>query len=1163
MAAIPEWITDRPLTSKDPIRVSRDAELTALEYSLVPPASVVFMWSPPKSGTTTFLLELSDRLLLRQERTMRLVATELAQDWEPSGALVDGITLLILDEVEDVRDPSEIRRILSAVAGVMRAPTRLIVTGDARVLKALQCTPMGTSITELVLAPLSSSVAAKALVVDPCAARGHTIDVESASLLCEAVGGIPYLIQRLARLLLEAQMRNNRIRTAKAELAPFLDGSSHALLGYFEDLVDRALNDDKAPYDILDLCAGRTGEFLSLDGLGITLPGKHEFASRLHARILPDLCSMVTLASRFGASGNYDKAIALYRDHLDRWTGTRLQRSDILSHAVGIAYAARNAADYTEFALLLNRNLEAPKREEWLREAFLPQVLGLLAEGSRDAPASFFATVVEAVDTISRTGRVRLYLVDAAENRLICRAVKGPSADFFKREPVVVGTRDWMVACVYADQQIADVPDALSDPSTNKSVASDTNVLSYWMFPLLGQSVGQPREQHTRPSIGVLCVDNPYHVQDRPSSELEQQLIADLMEGVSAVLDSRREEANRADLLITLELLTSLSQHLLTERDTSDILSSLLLVAGKIQVNLAMVAVRLVQGIEGQRMGIQDGGYTPAARLRPVFERPEFKTVPVADSIADPTAKEDHIYYRDVHDPKLQVSEVLRRFLSTVEDEHIPDFQLGSLLSFRMATRVGEEEEYLGMCNFYTALSNGFTDQEIAALHMIVRHAAVALYNARQLRWARRQRDGLKLLSSCIRDINEQTLQPDVNEAEATQHLVEKITGGLAEVFDVNAAVFCLVDEDPPGDWRVIHTYSDRPVPQQDSHFSTAHGVAGWAIETRKPQVISSLDVDLWRQHYLEWVPGMHTSAVIPMLARGAVTGVLALETERADAFTKDDIELIGAVVHEIPVARDNLKLVSGLQKANQQLENRRWTEAMGVSVAQAIHRVANIVGGIPIAATDCMDLLRNEPEPNDNILRNLKEIRDAANVMNGIAEELSNCQSVPLHFGYHSMADILADAIKSVTIPTNVRAAMSGDMDTVVYSDRPKLTEILACIIDNAAKATSYGLASRNQSNGVISVNVCHKEDLCSVSVTDQGNGVKRRLVEDVCHTIVDSQFNGHGIGLFVSSLFARRLGGRVFLAQTGATGARFQVNIPVRDHQPTLAITGMDAHD
>jgi two-component system, OmpR family, sensor kinase len=119
-----------------------------------------------------------------------------------------------------------------------------------------------------------------------------------------------------------------------------------------------------------------------------------------------------------------------------------------------------------------------------------------------------------------------------------------------------------------------------------------------------------------------------------------------------------------------------------------------------------------------------------------------------------------------------------------------------------------------------------------------------------------------------------------------------------------------------------------------------------------------------------------------------------------------------------------------------------------------------------------------------------------------------------------------------------------------VVDADAPRVTEILANLLDNACHATPAG--------GRVEVRVGRNDEFAEVTVADTGPGVPPPNRERIFDRLVrhdparDRQVGGSGLGLAIARGLARAHGGDLHCQPPppGGTGAVFQLLLPISDN-------------
>jgi PAS domain S-box-containing protein len=117
------------------------------------------------------------------------------------------------------------------------------------------------------------------------------------------------------------------------------------------------------------------------------------------------------------------------------------------------------------------------------------------------------------------------------------------------------------------------------------------------------------------------------------------------------------------------------------------------------------------------------------------------------------------------------------------------------------------------------------------------------------------------------------------------------------------------------------------------------------------------------------------------------------------------------------------------------------------------------------------------------------------------------------------------------------------GDLP-ILYTDPHALLAVLVNLLRNAREA----LARQPSSTRRIGLEARHDESRLIVRVTDNGAGIRREDLPRLFEQGFTTRENGHGLGLHMSAITLKRLGGSLHAASDGpGTGASFTLELPV----------------
>lgn len=177
------------------------------------------------------------------------------------------------------------------------------------------------------------------------------------------------------------------------------------------------------------------------------------------------------------------------------------------------------------------------------------------------------------------------------------------------------------------------------------------------------------------------------------------------------------------------------------------------------------------------------------------------------------------------------------------------------------------------------------------------------------------------------------------------------------------------------------------------------------------------------------------------------------------------------------------------------------------------------------------------------------KMITDNTEFLNSVINDVFHLSeidsdSVTLHrklVDVRKIIDLAVDTVSPALKP-GVRLEIQSDtpnIDTV--TDQSRVQQILNHVLDNAARYTESGRI-------LVAYDLVNNNKEIAISISDNGPGIAPKFKEHIFERFVKLNENdsGIGLGLPISRLLARLLGGELVLDTTYTHGARFILTIP-----------------
>jgi PAS domain S-box-containing protein len=126
-------------------------------------------------------------------------------------------------------------------------------------------------------------------------------------------------------------------------------------------------------------------------------------------------------------------------------------------------------------------------------------------------------------------------------------------------------------------------------------------------------------------------------------------------------------------------------------------------------------------------------------------------------------------------------------------------------------------------------------------------------------------------------------------------------------------AAFDLHDADDSGQ-------SDSSERLQKTVTHIGEGLSGWAIQQGKTLRIDNV---AGNAHYAASYPGIHSGMYAPLKAGDRVLGVISIESEKPNAFSESDEQLINTLTNQVAIALENARLYREIRRYADELEER------------------------------------------------------------------------------------------------------------------------------------------------------------------------------------------------------------------------------------------------
>ena len=444
-------------------------------------------------------------------------------------------------------------------------------------------------------------------------------------------------------------------------------------------------------------------------------------------------------------------------------------------------------------------------------------------------------------------------------------------------------------------------------------------------------------------------------------------------------------------------------------------------------------------------------------------------------------------------------------------------------------------------------------------------HAELAVNFANQLAIAL---DNVRLFAELQHDLKERrNLIAELERKKAEAETLRESTAIVAATLETSEAVKRLLEQLKrvvPYDSASVWLYEDMIAVMvgENGLPSDALAPASYEVNESEPDYallnenLPYILLDDVQEKYPQFkVPSLeyiHSWLAIPLKARGQVTGFISLDSRIPGQFTEHDAKLALTYADQVSIALENARLFSGLQAElagrknliseleNKNAELERFTYTVSHDLKSPLFTIRGFLGYLE------QDALSGDQA---RLKSDIQRITDATEKMQRLLNELLELSRVGrlknefTCFPLDELAREAAELVQGQLMARGVSLSIQEDLP-VVCGDRPRLTEVLQNLFDNAAKFMG------DQQQPCIEVGSAGKDaerDLMIFYVRDNGLGIAPEHHERVFGLFnkLDPKSDGTGIGLALVRRIVEVHGGTIWVDSEAGKGSTFYFSL------------------
>jgi len=291
---------------------------------------------------------------------------------------------------------------------------------------------------------------------------------------------------------------------------------------------------------------------------------------------------------------------------------------------------------------------------------------------------------------------------------------------------------------------------------------------------------------------------------------------------------------------------------------------------------------------------------------------------------------------------------------------------------------------------------------------------------------------------------------------------------------------------------------------------------------------------------------GLRSRVVAPLTSTGRTLGMISVSRSEADAFTREDADLLTLLGRQLATAIENIRAFEAERSAGEELRRLSALRADFVSLVSHELRgpMASVVG---CAATLRQRWRSLSAAQRESFLALIEEEASRLAELVGDVLDTSRLEAGTFTYTFTNvdMAELVREVAAVVDLgqeEVSVRADVDGQLPSV-RADRERIRQLLVNLLTNAVKYTVAG--------DEVEIRAASQDGAVFVTVLDHGPGISRdeqRVIFEKFGraTTAAGSKPGAGLGLFIARSIAEAHGGTLDVESEEGQGARFTLRLP-----------------
>ena len=372
----------------------------------------------------------------------------------------------------------------------------------------------------------------------------------------------------------------------------------------------------------------------------------------------------------------------------------------------------------------------------------------------------------------------------------------------------------------------------------------------------------------------------------------------------------------------------------------------------------------------------------------------------------------------------------------------------------------------------------------------------------------------------------------ELAKAESEEDIAEATLNAIEKIFGFNYVSFALVDGD------LLRFKYVRGVSTIKELHLKGRGLTVKAINTREIQNIPDTRIS---ENYLssrtDGEPESLSELDVPIFVDGKAIALLNIESEKIDAFSASDRDLVETLSMHVSSAFMRLSEVNRLES----LVEEKTMELLEAERVVAAGRIASMVGHDlrgPLQTIEAAVGLMKEDPSETLALTDI--IRTSVKRATEMLEEIrSHIRDTPLLLIRTNLIELVKKVLDENVFPDNIAVSLKAQSDYVpVQVDLNKTRRVIDNLIQNAVDAMPHG--------GELRVQISEDGESSTLIIEDTGEGIPDKILPDLFNLFVTTKSKGTGLGLAYCRRTVMAHGGSITVKTEVGQGTAFTVRLP-----------------